>query len=206
MKPYFYKIRHLPSGKIYVGSQYGKNSDPKNLFETYFTSSIYVKELGYDNFVIDEIKERQDARSYEAKYLQRAYLMLGKEKFLKIFLNRNIAPGILNTEETIQKANEKRRVSNSIAAKRLLEKGTHNFQKGENPSKLEKNRKMHSNRMKGNTLGKKRKMTDELKEKLAEKSKGNTNVRGTIWVINDEGNRKRVPPNKIPDGYRKGIK
>jgi hypothetical protein len=53
-----------------------------------------------------------------------------------------------------------------------------------NPSTLEHNRKKSSERMKGNDYGSFRKMTDELKEKLKEKSKGNTNVRGTKWWTN----------------------
>ena len=56
MNPYFYKIKHLPSGKYYIGSQYGKNSDPSNLWNSYTTSSKYVQELiestGKDSFRI----------------------------------------------------------------------------------------------------------------------------------------------------------
>jgi hypothetical protein len=44
-------------------------------------------------------------------------------------------------------------------------------------------------------------MTEELRNVLAEKSKGNTNVRGTVWVINKEGKKKRVQPNQIPNGF-----
>jgi len=206
MKPYFYKIKNKKTGQLYVGSQYGKFADPANLFTTYFTSSKLVEEAGYDNFEIVEIKSRKDARAYEAKYLYRVYHYLGKDKFLSTFLNRNISPGIINTPENIEKANEKRRISNSIAAKRRVEDGTHNFFHQVNPSTLEKNRKMHSERMKGNTFGSFRKMTPELKEKLAEASKGNTNVRGYVWVINDEGIRKRVEPNNIPLGFKRGFK
>ena len=56
MTPYFYKILHKNTGKIYVGSQYGKNSDPKNLWKSYFSSSVYVKKLieeyGIESFEI----------------------------------------------------------------------------------------------------------------------------------------------------------
>ena len=73
MTPYFYKILHKSTGKIYVGSQYGKNSDSKNLWKSYFTSSVYVKKLieeyGTDSFEILTIKERPDARQYEQRYL-----------------------------------------------------------------------------------------------------------------------------------------
>ena len=206
MKPYYYVIRHKPSGKLYAGSQYGKNSDPNNLWETYFTSSKLVKELiekdGVDSFEVEYIDCRPDAREYEQEYLMMMYEKYGREKFLDKFLNRNLSPGILLTEESIAKANEKRKISNSVAAKKLLKENRHNFQNQVNPGTLEHNRKKSSERMKGNNYGSFRKMTNELKNKLAEKSKGNTNVRGTIWVVNNEGKRKRVLPNNIPEGYK----
>jgi len=207
MKPYYYLIRHKPSGKLYAGSQYGRNSDPNNLLETYFTSSKLVKDLiekdGVDSFEIEYIDCRPDAREYEQKYLMMMYEKYGREKFLDKFLNRNLSPGILLTEEIIEKANKKRKVSNSISAKKLIEEGRHNFQHCINPSTLDHNRKKSSERMKGNNYGSLRQMTDELKSKLAEKSRGNTNVRGTVWVVNSEGKRKRVLPNNIPEGYRR---
>jgi hypothetical protein len=188
MKPYYYLIRHKPSGKLYAGSQYGKNSDPNNLWTTYFTSSDLVKKLieedGVDSFEIEYIDCRSDAREYEQNYLMMMYEKHGREKFLEKFLNRTLSPGILLTEEIIEKANKKRKISNSISAKKLFEEGRHNFQHCVNPSTLEHNRKKSSERMMGNNYGSFRVMTDELREKIAEKSKGNTNVRGTRWWTN----------------------
>ena len=207
MNPYYYLIKHKPSGKYYAGSQYGKNSNPDNLLKTYFTSSKLVKELieqdGVESFQIEYVDCRPDAREYEQNYLMEVYKKYGREKFLEIYLNRNLSPGILLTEEIIEKANKKRKVSNSISAKKLLEEGRHNFQLNPNPSYKEKNKKKTSERMKGNDYGSLRNVTDELRNKLAEKSKGNTNVRGTVWVVNKEGKRKRVLPNNIPEGYKR---
>ena len=207
MNPYYYLIKHKPSGKYYAGSQYGKNSDPKNLLTTYFTSSNLVKQLiekdGVESFEIEYIDCRPDAREYEQKFLMERYEKHGREKFLQLYLNRNLSPGILLTEEIIEKANKKRKISNSISAKKLLEEGRHNFQLNPNPSYKEKNKKKTSERMKGNDYGSLRNVTDELRNKLAEKSKGNTNVRGTVWVVNREGKRKRVLPNNIPEGYKR---
>lgn len=207
MKPYYYVIKHKPSGKLYVGSQYGKNSNPENLLTTYFTSSKLVKELiekdGVESFEIEYIDCRPDAREYEQKFLIERYNNLGRQKFLDLYLNRNLSPGILLTEEIIEKANKKRKISNSISAKKLLKEGRHNFQLKPNPSYKEENKKKTSKRMKGNNYGSLRIMTDELRHKLAEKSKGNTNVKGTVWVVNEEGKRKRVLPNNIPEGYKR---
>lgn len=213
MRPYFYKIRNKQTGECYVGSQYGKDADSSNLLKTYFTSSKLVKERGYENFEIVYVKERNDARSYEAKYLKKAYDLLGKTKFCQLLLNRNVAPGILNTPESIEKANNKRKISNSISAKKLLESGKHNFSKyinnpDLNPAhradvkikKSEKMKEVWKNRPWS------RKMTPELRAKLSETSKGNTNVRGTIWVVNSDGLKKRVHPNNIPEGFQIGTK
>lgn len=44
--------------------------------------------------------------------------------------------------------------------------------------------------------------TDEHKRKLKEAAKNRlSNAKGTIWVKNDSGQRKRVKPNEIPDGF-----
>lgn len=194
MTAYFYKIKHKQTGKYYVGSQYGKNSDPINLLKKYKTSSKYIKKLmeqyGEDCFNIVKIIVRSDAREYEAKYLKKAYNILGRKRFLEIMINRNLAPGILLSKETIAKANEKRKISNSLSQKRLLQQGRHNFQI--KPAQRTENwRKKISERMKGNNYGSFRKMDVSLKEKLANASKGNTNVRGTKWWYNSELNIKK---------------
>jgi hypothetical protein len=201
MIPYVYKIRHIPTGKYYVGCQYGVNSDPENFWKSYKTSSKIVLKLieegGEDSFEVVKISVRDDARDYESKFLQRLYSFCGKDKFLEKMLNRNVSPGILLTEEIINKANEKRKISNSIAAKKLLQENRHNFQKIVNPSKKPENRKKSSERMKGNNYGSFRVMDDNLKIKLAEKSMGNTNVRGTKWwynILTDERKRSKECP------------
>ena len=79
-------------------------------------------------------------------------------------INRNISPGILLTDETISKANKKRKVSNSLAAKEMLKNGNHNFQIYKAGDK-EHVRELRSKRMIGNTLGSIRKITDEFREK-----------------------------------------
>jgi len=105
--PYFYKIRNKKSGMYYVGSQYAKKCNRNNFFKSYFTSSNIIKKIvneeGIDSFEIITLTERHDAREYEARYLQKAYALLGKEKFLSTFYNRNISPGILLDTAIIEK-------------------------------------------------------------------------------------------------------
>lgn len=206
MNPYFYKIQHKPTGKIYIGSQYGKNSDSKNLLNDYFTSSKSVKRLmeqdGTESFVILLIDERLDAREYEQKYLLETYYEIGRDRFLNEYLNRNLSPGILLTKDIIDKANKKRKVSNSLSAKKLLEEGRHNFQINKGIT-LDHVKKLRSQRMIGNKLGSLRKITDELKNKLSEKSKGNTNVRDTKWWNN--GEQRRRSKTSPGEGWKEGF-
>jgi len=208
MKPYFYKIKHKPSGKIYVGSLFGKKSDPSKLWIEYFTSSKSIKKLiemdGKESFELVTIKIRNDAREYEQRYLLKVYYFLGRDKFLNTFLNRNLSPGILLTKDMIDRANEKRKVSSSLAAKKLLNEGRHNFQL--KPAHMNNIwRKKTSDRMKGNTIGRFRKITNELRTKLSEKSKGNTNVRGTKWWTNGSVNKrcKECPGENFKLGFTK---
>jgi hypothetical protein len=204
MEPYFYKIKHIPSGKYYIGSQYGKSSDPKKFWNSYTTSSKHIKhlieEFGKDSFSIVKVVSRPDAREYECKLLKRLYSFFGREKFLNIMINRNISPGILLTDDIISKANEKRKVSNSIAAKRLMGLGNHNFQKYK-AGEMKHVRESRSKRMLNNNYGSLRQMTLELVEKLREKSKGNTNVRGTKWWYNEELQMKRRCKECPGDGW-----
>lgn len=114
MSPYFYKLKHIPTGRYYVGCQYGKNSHPTNLMDTYLTSSRYVRNLievdGITAFQVVYIIARPDAREYERKYLTRVYEYLGKERFMSIMINRTLSPGILLDDIAIQKMKETRAV------------------------------------------------------------------------------------------------
>jgi hypothetical protein len=207
MTPYFYKIKHIPSGCYYVGSQYGKQSCPDNLFKTYFTSSKIIKTLikndGIDSFNIEKILINNNARNYEKRYLKKSFNLLGKEKFLQIFLNRNMAPGILNTKESIERGNIKRRISNKTAAIERVKNGTHNFLiKKHIPTESE--RVNTSLRMQGNRYGSLINRDEEYREKQSEKSKGNKNVRNKKWWNNGQ-QRKRN--NECPgEGWKAGYK
>lgn len=185
MQPYFYILKHKYTGRLYVGSQYGKTSNPSNIWSTYFTSSKFIKEIilneGKDSFEVLKVTERLDARKYEARYLQRCYRLFGKDKFMDLFINRNIAPGILLSEESILKANgpDKREKMRKLALERLAN-GTHNFIT-DHHSPTEEERKKISERMMGNDYGNLRNITPEYRQQAAEKSKGNKNVNGYKW-------------------------
>ena len=57
--PYVYKITHKITNQFYIGSRTSKSAKhhSEDLGFKYFTSSNYVKELGFENFKIDWIEE-----------------------------------------------------------------------------------------------------------------------------------------------------
>ncbi len=99
MTAYFYKLQERETGRIYVGCQYGATADPKNLLVGYKTSCRYVKDRGIESFDIVRILVRDDARVFERRYLRRMYAVMGYELFTQVFINRNLAPGIIFTKD-----------------------------------------------------------------------------------------------------------
>jgi hypothetical protein len=78
-KPYTYYLYHVPTGKKYYGCQYGKKSNPKNLWNTYFSSSEKVKalinEYGKESFnaqVRKVFDSGEAALEYEDRFLHKA--------------------------------------------------------------------------------------------------------------------------------------
>lgn len=202
---YFYKIQHVPSGSLYVGCRYAANCTPSELLVTYFTSSNKVKAIiendGVGVFKIISIKVREDAREYEARYLKRMFRKFGSEKFKEVFLNRNTAPGILNDADSLARAAKKKKVSNSLSQHKLLSEGRHNWQKLTDEQKQRRSTNSSLSK-KGNDYGKYRKITDEYRKNAAEKSKGNTNVRGTSWWTDGTVFKRAI--DKPGESYYKG--
>ena len=188
MQPYFYIIRDKHNGILYAGSQYSKSANPADLLTKYFTSSKTIEHRTATDFEIVRVIVRNDARNYEGRWLRRVYRKLGRERFLAEFYNRNLAPGILNTAETMAKGNVGRKVNNRLAALKRVEDGTHNFLVGRTVS--EEERQQRSERMKGNNYGATRNRTDEFRAKQAAGAKGNKNVRGYRWWTDGVTNRR----------------
>ena len=71
-RPYFYIIRHIPSGKKYAGVKWGEDADPSNFLKIngYYTSSNKIKSLiekdGLAAFeIIEIVTEFNDMHPYE---------------------------------------------------------------------------------------------------------------------------------------------
>lgn len=120
MASYCYKLREKSTGKLYVGCQYSPSADPKNLLVKYKTSCRYIHERGVEAFEIVKIVIRDDAREFERRYLRRMYTRLGYDAFQLVFINRNLAPGIIFTADV----RERMSISLKLAAARRREAGT----------------------------------------------------------------------------------
>lgn len=77
-KPFTYLIKCKPTNQFYYGVKYAKNCDPSDLWNSYFTSSIYVKKLilqyGKDAFEYEIRKifsSPRKARLWEEKVLKK---------------------------------------------------------------------------------------------------------------------------------------
>lgn len=115
MKPYTYIITHKPSGKKYYGVRYAIDSDPSDLFESYFTSSKYIHSLierdGKDSFEIGIRKtfdNVEDAVRWEAKVLRRldaknSDVWLNKHNGDGEFISSGRPKGFNHSDETIEK-------------------------------------------------------------------------------------------------------
>lgn len=213
MQPYFYRIKHISTGRIYVGSQYGKRANPGNFFKTYFTSSRVVHQLiqeeGIESFSIEKIISINSARDYERRVLNFWYRKLGKMQFMEVFINRNISPGIVMDADTryrlskdpVKNAKIAKTVSGNtnVRGKAWWNNGTSMKRSVDCPGDgWFKGALKHSDetKQKRSLSNKGKKRTDEHKEKYSKarsKPGHNGNHKGTIWVIDEcTGKKKRI--------------
>ena len=96
--PYTYLLKHLPTGKLYYGCRYAIGCTPIEFWNSYKTSSKYVKELihqyGEETFMYEIRKtfdNANDARLWEHKVLRRMNVV-HREDFLNMTDNISISP------------------------------------------------------------------------------------------------------------------
>lgn len=77
-KPYTYKVHFLVNDTFYYGVQYGKDANPENLWNNYFTSSntikVLIKVFGKESFDVSVRKtfnNKTDALKWESKVLRK---------------------------------------------------------------------------------------------------------------------------------------
>ncbi len=130
--PYTYFVLHIPTGKKYYGSKYGKGSDPETFWKTdgYFTSSTKIKDLlqeyGADSFRAEVRKvfnTPDQALKYEYRFLNKVGALnktewlnenLGGEKF------RNVGPA---SSKALESQRKKKQTSEGNAKRSASLKG-----------------------------------------------------------------------------------
>lgn len=110
--PYVYQLTHKETGQFYIGVRYAnKTPSTDDLGYDYFTSSKYVKDLGFDNFnitIIAEFFEKFHALDFEQ--------FLIKENWNNtLILNKN-ANGKLFSNNTSISEKTKQKISNTAIA------------------------------------------------------------------------------------------
>lgn len=213
MQPYFYKIQEIATGRYYVGCQYGKNADPSNFFIKYFTSNNYIKSKLTTDFIVKKVLVRKDARKYEERYLKKCYNLLGREKFLLLMINRNLAPGIIHDEREINNISERMKkrwkngLMNEAHQKASITRKSKQYKKiiisDEEKQKISERMKTN-NPMFKEEIRKKHKEavnSENSKRRKSEIARGNTYVKNRAWYNNGE---KTGMFYSCPEGWIKG--
>lgn len=212
MPAYIYKLKNKRTNQIYIGTQYKSSARKEDFWIKYFTSCNTVIQNIQDYEVL-YVKERADARDYEAKLLQRIYRLYGKEYFLKKMINRNLAPGIIH--DTDSKREMSRRMKNRWKsgemflhhAKAISTKRTRIYnpphltveEKERRSSRMKNNNPMHS--AESRARHKERMNDPDVKQRRVEKMKNKAYTKGKSWYNNSIESKMFFDP---PEGWVKG--
>ena len=200
-QPYTYLIKFKPTGQFYYGTSYAnsgkKVANPEQFWNTYFTSSSYIKDLvkehGKDafEFQVRKVFERAD----QALKCEKKVLTTFNAKFNSSWLNKSNGYGstgftkhIEETKEKISKANKGRKLPTKTKEHR---EKLSNALKGKKVLTPEHKEKL----LKANTG---RKMPDHVKEKLIAISKAR--------IFSDEARKKMSDAAKGRIPWNKGLK
>ena len=208
--PYTYFVLHIPTGKKYYGSKYGKGSNPETFWKQggYFASSVKVKtllqEYGADSFraEVRKIFDSPDkALNYEYRFLKKVNAVkkddwlnenLGGEKF------RHIGPV---SEKTLIKLRNRKMTAESNQKRSIKLKGrviTEETRK--KMSEVQKNRseekeQARRDKIRQHAIG--RGHSDEVKQSLSK------TVSETRWV-NNGVEQKKVHINDLENALSNG--
>lgn len=215
--PYTYLIGWSTHNKWYYGSQYGQRAacgrrnnkqpsvaNPANLWTTYFTSSVDVKNMRLEHGEPDVIEIRKifnDSKTcieWEAKVLNR--LVVNKNSK---WLNRKCAHGVELTEESKQKIGAK--------AKGRFKGQTYEQIMGpEKAAELKRRRSVHFQKVASKRTPETNPMfgkhhSDETKKNQSDNRKGVYHV-GWKWITDGNSRRKLPPDAHMPSGWYYGWK
>lgn len=125
--PYVYLLTHKITGQFYIGVRYAnKVPSSEDLGNSYFTSSKYVKELGFENFeltIIAEFFTKDFALEFEAQIIKENW------KYYSIkLINKNYSGSILFNNNGKKFSNEiKQNMSKAQRGKIRSEEAKKNY-------------------------------------------------------------------------------
>jgi hypothetical protein len=207
--PYTYLLKHKPTGKFYYGCRFAEGCHPSEFWNTYKTSSKYVKELleqyGSDSFEYEIRKtfsDKNSARVWETKVLKKLNVV-HRNDFLNMTDNISISPeaaakgrkgkfGMFKNSQkqidAIKKANTGLKRSDEVKKKMSeAHKGNPTWNKGI-PASEETKRKMAEAR-----IG--RKQPKEYADKMR------VALTGRKLYVNELGQKKFCFPGTEPAGF-----
>jgi len=195
--PYTYFVFHIPTGKKYYGSKYGKGADPNTFWKTngYFTSSAKVKcllkEYGTDSFRAEVRKifgTPEEALTYEYRFLKKVNALnkndwlnenMGGEKF------KNVGPASSKALESQRKKKQtpEGNAKRSASLKgRILSKETRNRMSTSQLNRPREVEEVRRNKIRKKAIG--RSHSDKTKSKLS------SIVSQTRWINNGKEQKK----------------
>lgn len=213
---YLYKKTHAITGLKYLG--YTKN-DPL----TYKGSGVlWTKHLSkHGNDVITEIIcecETKDEIREKGRYYSELWNVVNSKEWANLKIEEGDGGSMSSSEKWVnsrKSSNFRKKQSDGAKGNTNVRnyKWWYNAKTGEKTRSLESPGEDWINKFErvseeakdkiSNSLRGKTK-TDEHKQKLKEAAKRRqSNVKGTIWVKNSEGKRKRVLPDNIPEGFER---
>lgn len=188
MIPYTYCVFNKVTKQRYYGVRFAKNSNPQELWKTYFTSSKYVhkliKQYGIDSFdyrVRKTFINKQSAILWENKVLRRLNV-LNKPTWLNRSTNKAI---ILSADKQIETY---KKISKSLRGKKKTESHINNLKfsiANRTSEQKERTRALKVNASTGR------------KQKSSSIEKRMQSIRSTVWINNGIKNL-RIQPAELP--------
>lgn len=197
--PYLYLIGWSHLNQWYIGAQYGKNAHPTNLWNSYFTSSHYVKEFRKNNGEPDIVEilttgNINDIIDLEIKF-QECFYCHTSSQWLNKQINRT---NFYNDEISIerQKATyRKNYIKNNVAKT----KSEIQLSKWNDPIYREK----QTSAIRENRLGKNH--TEEAKSKISKSRKGSKASEKTKEILRRAALNRPAPSAESIEKIRKAL-
>lgn len=167
-----------------------------------------ILEQGITSFKVEKLVEVKDARSYEKRIIGWWYKKLGRARFMEIFMNRCLNPGILLDTETIERIStdpvRNTKIADAVAGntnvrgkswwndgykmKRSVDCPGEGWSRGALPHSAEtKHKRSLSNKGKVRTKAQRQ----NYSKARCKPGHGGSHV-GTKWVVDEFGDRRRV--------------